>query len=40
LPGDIVSRGRNPTFWFPIITSIVLSVLLSLVVSLVSALKR
>jgi hypothetical protein len=31
LPGDIVYRGKNTTFYFPIVTSIVLSVLLSLV---------
>ena len=31
LPGDIVIRGKNTTFYFPIVTSIVLSVILSLV---------
>ena len=31
LPGDIVYRGRNTTFYFPIVTSIVLSVVLSLI---------
>lgn len=29
LPGDIVIRGKNTTFYFPLMTSILLSVLLS-----------
>ena len=32
LPGDIVWRGRNTTFYFPLATSLLLSLLLSLVV--------
>jgi hypothetical protein len=28
LPGDLVFRGRNTTFYFPLTTSIVLSLLL------------
>jgi len=31
LPGDIVYRGKHTTFYFPIVTSIILSILLSLV---------
>ena len=31
LPGDFVYRGKNTTFYFPIVTSILLSILLSLV---------
>jgi hypothetical protein len=31
LPGDIVYRGKNTTFYFPLVTSIVLSVVLSLI---------
>jgi len=31
LPGDILYRGKNTTFYFPLATSIVLSVLLSLI---------
>ena len=31
LPGDIVWRGKNSVFYFPVMTSIVLSVILSLV---------
>ena len=33
LPGDIVHRGERTTFYFPIVTSIVLSVLLTLLLS-------
>lgn len=36
LPGDIVHRGRNTTFYFPLTTSILLSVVLSLVMWLFS----
>jgi hypothetical protein len=31
LPGDIVVRGKNTVFYFPLVTSILLSVVLSLV---------
>jgi hypothetical protein len=31
LPGDIVVRGKNSVFYFPLATSILLSVLLTLV---------
>jgi len=31
LPGDIVIRGKNSTFYFPIVTCVVLSVLLTIV---------
>ncbi len=40
LPGDIIYRGKNTTFYFPIVTSIVLSVLLSLVLYLISRFSR
>jgi hypothetical protein len=30
LPGDIVYRGKNAVFYFPIVTCILISVLLSL----------
>lgn len=30
-PGDIVIRGKNTTFYFPLVTSLLLSVLLSFV---------
>lgn len=31
LPGDIVYRGKNTTFYFPLATSLLLSIVLSLV---------
>jgi len=31
LPGDIVYRGRNTTFYFPVVTCILISVILSLI---------
>jgi hypothetical protein len=31
LPGDIVFRGKNTVFYFPLVTCIVLSVVLSLI---------
>jgi Protein of unknown function (DUF2905) len=31
LPGDIVYRGKHTTFYFPIVTSILLSIILSLI---------
>lgn len=34
LPGDIIYRSKNVTFYFPVVTSIVLSVLLTLVLAL------
>jgi hypothetical protein len=35
LPGDIVIRGKNTTFYFPLVTSLLLSALLSLVMWLI-----
>jgi hypothetical protein len=40
LPGDIVYRGRNTTFYFPLVTSLLLSVVLSLVVYLLGKWKK
>ena len=40
LPGDIVFRGKNTTFYFPLMTSIVLSVILSLVLWVVNRMRR
>jgi len=31
LPGDLVIRGKNSVFYFPIVTSLLLSVILTLV---------
>jgi hypothetical protein len=39
LPGDIVYRGRNTTFYFPLVTSILLSVILSLVLYFVNRMR-
>jgi hypothetical protein len=36
LPGDIYYRGRNTTFYFPIVTCVVVSVVLSLVMWLIN----
>jgi hypothetical protein len=35
LPGDIIVRKGNATFYFPIVTSIVLSVVLSVIFYLI-----
>jgi hypothetical protein len=40
LPGDIVYRGKNTTFYFPLVTSIILSVILSLVLYVVNRMHR
>ena len=40
LPGDIIYRGKNTSFYFPLTTSIVLSVLLSLVLYVISRFRR
>lgn len=40
LPGDIVMRGKNTTFYFPLMTSIVLSVLLSLLLYVIGRIRR
>jgi hypothetical protein len=40
LPGDIIYRGRNSTFYFPLATSILLSVVLSLLVYVISRWRR
>lgn len=36
LPGDIIDRGKNTTFYFPLTTSILLSVVLSVLLYVVS----
>jgi hypothetical protein len=36
LPGDVTWRGKNTTFYFPVMTCLVLSVILSLVLWLVN----
>lgn len=40
LPGDIVYQGRNTSFYFPIVTCLLLSAFLTAIFWLVSLLKR
>lgn len=40
LPGDIVYRGKNSTFYFPLATSILVSVVLSVVMYLIARFRR
>jgi hypothetical protein len=40
LPGDIVHKGQNTTFYFPIVTCIVLSVGISFLFWLISRFRR
>jgi hypothetical protein len=40
LPGDIIYRGRNTTFYFPLATSILLSALLTLVLYIIGRWRR
>ena len=39
LPGDIVYRGKHTSFYFPLMTSILLSVILSLVLYFVNRMR-
>ena len=40
LPGDIVYRGKNTTFYFPLASCILISVVLSIVLFLIGRLKH
>ena len=40
LPGDVLYRGKNTTFYFPLASSILISVVLSIVLFLVGRMKR
>lgn len=40
LPGDIIYRGKNTTFYFPLATSILLSVVLSVLLYFFGKLRR
>jgi len=40
LPGDIVYRGKNTTFYFPLATSILLSIVLTLVLYAIGRWRR
>jgi Protein of unknown function (DUF2905) len=40
LPGDILYRGKNSTFYFPLASSILISIVLSIILFLIGRLKR
>jgi hypothetical protein len=40
LPGDIVYRGKHTTFYFPLVTSILLSVILSAIFYVIGRFRR
>jgi hypothetical protein len=40
LPGDIVYRGKNTTFYFPLVTCILLSIVLSALLYVVNRWRR
>ena len=40
LPGDIIYRGKNTTFYFPLVTSLLISVVLSLLLYFLGRWKR
>lgn len=40
LPGDIAYQGRNGSFYFPVVTCILLSVALTLILWIVSLFRR
>ena len=40
LPGDIVYRGKNTTFYFPLASSIVVSVVLSILLYVIGRLRK
>jgi hypothetical protein len=40
LPGDMLFRGKNTTFYFPLATSILLSVVLSVVLYLIGLMRK
>jgi hypothetical protein len=40
LPGDVLYRGKNTTFYFPLASSILISVVLSIVFFLIGRMRR
>jgi hypothetical protein len=40
LPGDILYKGKNATFYFPLASSILISIVLSFILYLIGRLKR
>jgi len=40
MPGDIVQRGQNRTFYFPLVSCLVISVLISLILWIINQFRR
>jgi hypothetical protein len=40
LPGDIVYRGKNTTFYFPLASCVLISIVLSIVLFLIGRMRR
>jgi Protein of unknown function (DUF2905) len=40
LPGDIIYRGKNTTFYFPLATSVVASVVISVLMYLIGRMRK
>ncbi|MGA9527065.1 MAG: DUF2905 domain-containing protein [Terriglobales bacterium] len=40
LPGDVLFRGKNTIFYFPLATSILISVVLSIILFLIGRMRR
>lgn len=40
LPGDVLYRGKNTTFYFPLASSILISIVLSVVLFLIGRIRR
>jgi hypothetical protein len=40
LPGDIVHRGEHSTFYFPVVTCLVVSVVISFILWLIANMRR
>jgi Protein of unknown function (DUF2905) len=40
LPGDLLYRGKNTTFYFPLASSILVSIVLSIILFLIARLRR
>jgi hypothetical protein len=40
LPGDIIHRGQNSTFYFPLVSCIVISVFITLILWIINQFRR
>jgi hypothetical protein len=40
LPGDMIYRGKNTTFYFPLATSIILSIVLSVLLYVIGRIRK